>query len=92
MAILSGLRLASSTHTSIHNLSISNFYANGTFMINNQDLRVDGLACQNNQDACFETSWFDSEYSAHGVPCQNITATNITSSNDLEGDADQCLQ
>jgi Pectate lyase superfamily protein len=82
---LSGLRLASSTHTSIHNLTISNFYANGTFMINNQDLRVDGLACQNNQDACFETSWFDSEYSAHGVPCQNITATNITSSNDLEG-------
>ncbi len=82
---LSGLRLASSTHTSIHNLTISNFYANGTFMINNQDLRVNGLACQNNQDACFETSWFDSEYSAHGVPCQNITATNITSSNDLEG-------
>jgi hypothetical protein len=82
---LSGLRLASSTHTSIHNLTISNFYANGTFLINNQDLRVDGLACQNNQDACFETSWFDSEYSAHGVPCQNITATNITSSNDLEG-------
>ena len=39
----------------------------------------------NNQDACFETSWFDSEYSAHGVPCQNITATNITSANDLEG-------
>jgi hypothetical protein len=82
---LSGLRLASSTHTSIHNLRISNFYANGTFMINNQDLRVDGLACQNNQDACFETSWFDSEYAAHGVPCQNITATNVTSSNDLEG-------
>ncbi len=82
---LSGLRLASSTHTSIHNLKISNFYANGTFMINNQDLRLDGLACQNNQDACFETSWFDSEYSAHAVPCQNITATNITSSNDLEG-------
>jgi hypothetical protein len=82
---LSGLRLGSSTHTSIHNLRISNFYANGTFLINNQDLRLDGLACQNNQDACFETSWFDSEYSAHGVPCQNITATNITSSNDLEG-------
>jgi hypothetical protein len=82
---LSGLRLASSTHTSIRNLRISNFYANGTFMINNQDLRLDGLACQNNQDACFETSWFDSEYSAHAVPCQNITATNITSSNDLEG-------
>ncbi len=82
---LSGLRLASSTHTSIHNLTVSNFYANGTFMINNQDLRLDGLACQNNQDACFETSWFDSEYSAHGVPCQNITATNITSTNDLEG-------
>ncbi len=37
---LSGLRLASSTHTSIHNLKISNFYANGTFMINNQDLRA----------------------------------------------------
>ena len=82
---LSGLRLASSTHTSIHNLNISNFYANGTFMMNNQDLRLDGLACQNNQDACFETSWFDSEYSAHAVPCQNITATNIMSSNDLEG-------
>jgi hypothetical protein len=81
---LSGLRLASSIHTSIHNLRISNFYANGTFMINNQDLSLDGLACQNNQDACFETSWFDSEYSAHGVPCQNITATNITSQNDLE--------
>jgi hypothetical protein len=82
---LSGLRLASSTHTSIRNLKISNFYANGTFMINNQDLRLDGLACQNNQDACFETSWFDSEYAAHGIPCQNITATNITSLNDLEG-------
>jgi Pectate lyase superfamily protein len=81
---LSGLRLASSVHTQIHNLAISNFYANGAFTINNQDLRVDGLACQNNQDACFETSWFDSEYAAHGIPCQNITATNITSSNDLE--------
>ena len=81
---LSGLRLASSIHTSIRNLRISNFYANGTFMINDQDLNLDGLACQNNQDACFETSWFDSEYSAHGVPCQNITATNITSQNDLE--------
>jgi hypothetical protein len=82
---LSGLRVASSVHTSIHNLKVSNFYANGTFLINNQDLRLDGLACQNNQDACFETSWFDSEYSAHSIPCEQITATNITSSNDLEG-------
>ena len=82
---LSGLRLASSVHTQIHNLKISNFYANGAFMINNQDLRVDGLSCQSNQDACFETSWFDSEYTAHSIPCENITGTNITSQNDLEG-------
>jgi hypothetical protein len=81
---LSGLRLASSQHTSIHNLQVSNFYANGTFLINNSDLRVDGLSCRNNQDACFETSWFDSEYSAHSIPCENITATNINSSNDVE--------
>ena len=60
-------------HTQIHNLKISNFYANGAFMINNQDLRVDGLSCQSNQDACFETSWFDSEYTAHAIPCENIT-------------------
>jgi hypothetical protein len=82
---LSGLRLASSTHTWIKNLKISNFYANGTFMANNQDLRLDGLTCQNNQDACFEISWYDSEYTAHSVPCEQITATNIVSSNDLEG-------
>ncbi|HET6215864.1 MAG TPA: hypothetical protein VFE27_02525, partial [Acidobacteriaceae bacterium] len=82
---LSGLRLASSVHTQIHNLNISNFYANGAFMINNQDLRVDGLSCQSNQDACFETSWFDSEYTAHSIPCESITGTNITSQNDLEG-------
>ena len=56
---LSGLRLASSVHTYIHNLQISNFFANGTFLINNQDLRVNGLSCMNNGDACFETSWFD---------------------------------
>jgi hypothetical protein len=81
---LSGLRLASSQHVQIHNIKVSNFYANGLFMINDQDLRVDGVGCQSNQDACFETSWFDSEYGAHSVPCQNITGTNITSSNDLE--------
>ncbi len=81
---LSGLRLASSQHTSIHNLKISNFFANGAFLINNSDLRVDGLSCSQNQDACFETSWFDSEFAAHALPCENITATNITSVNDLE--------
>jgi hypothetical protein len=81
---LSGLRLASSVHTSIHNLSISNFEANGLFAINDQDLRVSGLACANNADACFETSWYDSQFSAYGVPCQNITAEGITSANDTE--------
>jgi hypothetical protein len=81
---LSGLRLASSTHTWIKNLKVSNFEANGTFMINNQDLRLDGLTCANDGDACFETSWFDSEYTAHSIPCENITATNITSTNDVE--------
>jgi hypothetical protein len=81
---LSGMRLASSVHTQIHNLSISNFYANGLFAINNQDLRVDGEACYNNQDACFETSWYDSQYSSYGIPCQNITASNITSNSDTE--------
>ena len=81
---LSGMRLASSVHTQIHNLSISNFYANGLFAINNQDLRVDGEACYNNQDACFETSWYDSQYASYGIPCQNITASNITSNSDTE--------
>ncbi len=81
---LSGMRLASSVHTQIHNLSISNFYANGLFAINNQDLRVDGEACYNNQDACFETSWYDSQYASYGIPCQNITASNITSNTDTE--------
>ena len=81
---LSGMRLASSVHTQLHNVAISNFFANGLFSINNQDLRVDGESCYNNQDACFETSWYDSQYSAYGVPCQNITATNITSNNDTE--------
>jgi hypothetical protein len=81
---LSGIRLASSVHTQMHNIAISNFYANGLFSINNQDLRVDGESCYNNQDACFETSWFDSQYSTYGIPCQNITATNITSNTDTE--------
>jgi hypothetical protein len=81
---LSGMRLASSIHTQLHNVAISNFYANGLFSINNQDLRVDGESCYNNQDACFETSWFDSQYSVYGIPCQNITATNITSNTDTE--------
>ena len=81
---LSGLRLASSVHTSLHNVSISNFQANGLFAINDQDLRVNGLACANNADACFETSWYDSQYAAYAVPCQDITAANITSSNDTE--------
>lgn len=81
---LSGLRVASSVHTSIHNLKVSNFFANGTFLINNQDLRLDGLSCANDGDACFETSWFDSEFTAHAIPCENITATNINSSNDVE--------
>jgi len=81
---LSGMRLASSVHTQLHNIAISNFFANGLFSINNQDLRVDGESCYNNQDACFETSWFDSQYSAYGIPCQNITATNITSNTDTE--------
>jgi hypothetical protein len=81
---LSGLRIASSTHTSIHNLKVSNFFANGTFLVNDQDLRLDGLSCSNNDDACFETSWYDSEFTAHAVPCQDISATNITSANDLE--------
>ena len=81
---LSGMRLASSVHTQLHNVSISNFFANGLFSINNQDLRVDGESCYNNQDACFETSWFDSQYSVYGIPCQNITATNITSNTDTE--------
>ena len=81
---LSGFRLASSVHTTIHNLSISNFFANGLFAINNQDLRVEGEACSNNGDACFETSWFDSQFSTYGVPCEDITASNITSANDVE--------
>jgi len=81
---LSGLRIASSTHTSIHNLKVSNFFANGTFLVNDQDLRLDGLSCSNDGDACFETSWYDSEFTAHAVPCQDISATNITSANDVE--------
>ncbi|MGB8538935.1 MAG: glycosyl hydrolase family 28-related protein [Acidobacteriaceae bacterium] len=81
---LSGFRLASSVHTSIHNMSIANFEANGLFAINNQDLRVSGLSCANNGDACFETSWFDSQYSVYAIPCQDITAEGITSSNDTE--------
>jgi hypothetical protein len=81
---LSGLRLASSVHTYIHNLQISNFFANGTFLINNQDLRVNGLSCVNNGDACFETSWFDSEFTAHAIPCEDISASNIRSYNDVE--------
>ncbi len=81
---LSGMRLASSVHTSIHNLSISNFWANGLFAINNEDLRIEGESCYNNQDACFETSWFDSQYAVYSIPCQNITASNITSNTDTE--------
>ena len=81
---LSGIRLASSVHTQIHNISISNFFANGLFSINNQDLRVDGESCFNNQDACFETSWFDSQFATYGIPCQNITASNIVSRQDTE--------
>lgn len=81
---LSGFRLASSTHTSIHNMSIANFEANGLFAINNQDLRVNGLSCTNNADACFETSWYDSQYAAYSIPCQDITAEGITSIDDTE--------
>jgi hypothetical protein len=81
---LSGFRLASSVHTTIHNMGISNFQANGLFAINDQDLRVSGLSCANNADACFETSWYDSQYSAYAIPCQDITAEGITSSNDTE--------
>ncbi len=81
---LSGVRLASSVHTSIHNMSIANFEANGLFAINDQDLRVSGLACANNADACFETSWYDSQFSAYAIPCQDITAEGITSANDTE--------
>jgi hypothetical protein len=81
---LSGLRLASTEHTSIHNLKVTNFFANGIFTLNNQDLRVDGLSCASNGDACFEASWYDSEYAAHTIPCQNISATNISSNNDVE--------
>jgi Pectate lyase superfamily protein len=81
---LSGFRLASSVHTSIHNMGITNFEANGLFAINDQDLRVSGLSCANNADACFETSWYDSQYSSYAIPCQDITAENITSANDTE--------
>jgi hypothetical protein len=81
---LSGFRLASSVHNSIHHMSISNFEANGLFAINDQDLQVSGLSCANNADACFETSWYDSQYSAYSIPCQDITATGISSSNDTE--------
>ena len=81
---LSGFRLASSVHNSIHNMSIANFEANGLFAINDQDLRVSGLSCANNADACFETSWYDSQYSAYSIPCQGITAEGITSTNDTE--------
>jgi hypothetical protein len=81
---LSGVRLASSVHTSIHNMTITNFEANGLFAINNQDLRVSGLACSNNADACFETSWYDSQYSLYAIPCQDITAEGISSTNDTE--------
>jgi Pectate lyase superfamily protein len=81
---LSGFRLASSVHNSLHNVTISNFEANGLFAINDEDLRVSGLSCANNADACFETSWYDSQYSAYSIPCQDITAEGITSSNDTE--------
>jgi hypothetical protein len=81
---LSGFRLASSVHTSIHNMGITNFEANGLFAINDQDLRVSGLSCANNADACFETSWYDSQYSVYAIPCQDITAEGITSANDTE--------
>src|SRR6202167_2656491 len=81
---LSGFRLASSVHNSIHNMSIANFEANGLFAINDQDLRVSGLSCSNNADACFETSWYDSQYSTYSIPCQDITAEGITSANDTE--------
>ena len=81
---LSGFRLASSVHTSIHNMDITNFEANGLFAINDQDLRVSGLSCSNNADACFETSWYDSQYSTYSIPCQDITAEGITSANDTE--------
>lgn len=79
---LSGLRLASSQHTTITNLKATNFEANGTFLINDQDLTVSGLSCVSNGDACFETSWYDSEYGAHSVPCDGISATNINSNLD----------
>ena len=65
-------------------MSIANFEANGLFAINDQDLRVNGLSCANNADACFETSWYDSQYSAYSIPCQGITAEGITSTNDTE--------
>jgi Pectate lyase superfamily protein len=81
---LSGMRLASSVHTSIRNMSIANFQANGLFAINVQDLRVSGLSCANNADACFETSWYDSQFTTYGIPCQGITAEGITSANDTE--------
>jgi Pectate lyase superfamily protein len=81
---LSGFRLASSLHTSLHNMSISNFEANGLFALNNQDLRVNGLSCANNADACFETSWYDSQYAVYSIPCQDITAEGITSIDDTE--------
>ncbi len=81
---LSGFRLASSVHTTLHNVGISNFQANGLFAINDQDLRVSGLGCTNNADACFETSWYDSQFSVYAIPCQDITAEGITSNNDTE--------
>jgi Pectate lyase superfamily protein len=81
---LSGFRLASSVHTTLHNVGISNFQANGLFAINDQDLRVSGLSCSNNADACFETSWYDSQFSTYAIPCQDITAEGITSNNDTE--------
>jgi hypothetical protein len=80
---LSGLRLASSVHTSIHNLSISNFYANGLFAINDQDLRVEGLACPTTRMPASRprgmtrsTRLFDSLPGHH--------RTNITSASDTE--------
>ena len=89
---LSAMRVSSSTNVYLENITMSNFEANGLFLINNKYLSANGIHSSNNGDAPFEVSWYDSEYTAHSVPCQFVTMSGLTSFNDVHGIiVDGCL-
>lgn len=81
----SGVVIQQCDNVQITNMYVYDHLANGLFFTNSTHVMINGLYCNNDQDACLEASGYDPFAGVPAGVCQYLTATNVVSINSFLG-------